>query len=312
MSQFADALNLLERVRSWLLRTSDEPARRDRIADVLLKEERLCETLGLRGRQLQLSDELIALLAPQGASERLAEAYLRQGDVSTLLKRFDAADRALATALRMSRERDDAALERNALRSIGLLRWHQGRHAEALTITENALAIDRQRGDDLAVAGDLSNLGNILRSMGEHERAVAILDEALEMPAVDGDPIKRAYILHMVANAYRSLGDVGRALDYLSEADESARANMLPIQRSFHLTSIAHMHLQEGRVAESLRLYQEAVELSRRARHADGLAQSLRMLGEVLSVSGATRRRCRICRKPRSCSHSSRTARRRA
>jgi serine/threonine protein kinase/tetratricopeptide (TPR) repeat protein len=286
LSQFGDALSLLERVRSWLMRMPEEPARLERIADVLLRQERLCETLGMRGRQLQLSGELITLLAAHGVSVRLAEAYLRQGDVSTLLKRFDAADRALATSLRMSRDRADSALERNALRSIGLLRWHQGRHAEALAITENALAIDRQREDDLAVAGDLSNLGSILKSMGEHQRALVILEEALSMPVVAGDPIKRAYILHNIGNVHRARGNVGRALEYLQRADESARANMLPIQRSFHLTSIAHIHLQEGRLEESLRLYQEAVELSRRARHADGLAQSLRMLGEVLFAIG--------------------------
>ena len=286
LSQFADALDMLERVQSWLTRVADEPARRDRIADVLLRQERLCETLGMRGRQLQIGAELIALLGSYGGSVRLAEAYLRQGDVSTLLKRFDAADRALATSLRMARERGDAALERSALRSIGLLRWHQGRHDDALAITEHALAIDRQREDELAVAGDLSNLGNILLSMGEHQRTLATLEEALAMRVVAGDPIKRAYILHIIANVHRAQGNVGRALEYLQEADASARANMLPIQRSFHLTSIAHIHLQEGRLAESLRIYQEAVELSRRARHADGLAQSLRMLGEVLFAIG--------------------------
>jgi tetratricopeptide (TPR) repeat protein len=76
------------------------------------------------------------------------------------------------------------------------------------------------------------------------------------------------------------------ALEYLQRADDSARAHMLPIQRSFHLTSIAHIRLQEGRLDDSLRLYQEAVDLSRHARHAEGLAQSLRVLGEVLFALG--------------------------
>jgi tetratricopeptide (TPR) repeat protein len=57
---------------------------------------------------------------------------------------------------------------------------------------------------------------------------------------------------------------------------------LLPIQRSFHLTSIAHIDLQQGRVESALRTYREAIELSRRARHATGLAQSLRALGQVL------------------------------
>jgi len=286
LSQFADALGMLERVQSWLTRLPDEPGRRARMADVLLKQERLCETLGMRGRQLQLTAELIGLLAPHGASVGLAEAYLRQGDASTLLKRFDAADRALATSLRMSRECGDAALESNALRSMGLLRWHQGRHAEAMAITETALAIDRQRQDDLAVAGDLANLGNIVRSMGDHARALEILEEALAMQAVANDPIKRSYVLHNIANIYTAQGNIGRALEYLRVADDEAREHMLAIQRSFHLTSIAHIHLQEGRLTDSIGIYQEAVEMSRRARHADGLAQSLRMLGELLFAIG--------------------------
>ena len=71
---------------------------------------------------------------------RLAEVYLRQGDLSTLLKRFDAADRALATALRIGHEREDTTLLRSGLRSLGLLRWHEGRHADALEITRRVLA----------------------------------------------------------------------------------------------------------------------------------------------------------------------------
>src|SRR6185436_2621171 len=215
LSQFADALGMLEQVQSWLARLPDPAAQRDQVADVLLRQERLCETLGLRSRQQQISADLVALLAPHGPSARLAEAYLRQGDVSTLLKRFDIADRALATALRLSRERADAPLERRALRSIGLLRWHEGRHVEALAMTEQALAIDRERGDQLAIAGDLSNIVPILRSLGEHDRAIACLEEALAIPALTDDPLKRQYLLHNIANVHRSLGNLSRALEYL-------------------------------------------------------------------------------------------------
>ena len=80
----------------------------------------------------QIIDTLIAQLARDGSSARLAEVYLRQGDLSTLLKRFDAADRALSTALRIGQERGDTTLLRSGLRSLGLLRWHEGRHDEAL------------------------------------------------------------------------------------------------------------------------------------------------------------------------------------
>jgi serine/threonine protein kinase/tetratricopeptide (TPR) repeat protein len=281
LSQFADALGTLDQVLEWAGRVSGG-TRNDVIVDLLLEQERLCETLGLRARQQQIIDSLIARLAREGSSARLAEVYLRQGDLSTLLKRFDAADRALGTALRIGQEREDTTLVRSALRSLGLLRWHEGRHAEALEITRRVLALDRECHDDLAVAVDLTNLGSILKATGDYAAAHAQLEAALAMPALHKDPKKLVYTQHNLANVYRAKGDLEGALDCLLQSDEIARIHLLPIQRSFHLTSIAHIQLQLGRIETALETWRAAVDLSRRARHADGLVQSLRMLGNAL------------------------------
>jgi tetratricopeptide (TPR) repeat protein len=163
-----------------------------------------------------------------------------------------------------------------------LLRWHEGRHAEALAITESALAIDRERHDELAVAGDLANLGVILKNMGEYSRALVSLEEALAIPALAQDPTTLVYSLQNLANVHRTLGNLDRALELLQRADDISRAHLLPIHRSFHLMAIAHIFLQQSRIQESLQTYEEAVALSRRAQHADGLVQSLRALGDVL------------------------------
>ena len=45
---------------------------------------------------------------------------------------------------------------------------------------------------------------------------------------------------------------------------------------------MAHIELQQGHIETALDTYRAAVDLSRRARHADGLVQSLRMLGNTL------------------------------
>lgn len=286
LSQFADALLTLDRVHEWIMRLREDEERSDLLADVLLQQERLCETLGQRGRQERIVDDLISQLAPRGASERLAQAYLRKGDLATLLRRFDAADRALSTALRISRERNDGALEHTALRSMGLLRWHEGRHAEALAITETAFVINSERGNELAQAVDLANRGVILKSMGDYPRALECLEKALAMPSMAQDPPTQVYALSNIANVHRSLGNVASALEYLERADALARDHLLPIQRSFHLMAIAHVLLQQGQIAESLKTYEDSVALSRRARHADGLVQGLRALGDVLCGLG--------------------------
>jgi tetratricopeptide (TPR) repeat protein/class 3 adenylate cyclase len=286
LSQFADALVILDRVLTWLEQLPDDDARRDLKADVLLQYERACETLGLRSRQREIIEQLVGHLAPHGSSRRLAESHLRQGDLLTLLRRFDAADRSLTIALRISREHEDAALERHILRSIGLLRWHEGRFEEARALAVSALTIDRERGDEPAVAGDLANLGNILKCMGDYPGALQRLEEALAMPALARDPKKSTYALHKLANVHRAMGNLESALACLHQADEICRVHLLPIQRSFHLTSIAHIQLQQGSVDSSLRTYEKAVALSRRARHAEGLANSLRPFGEVLFALG--------------------------
>lgn len=296
LSQFAESLEILERAQSWLLRLPDDPERRDALVDILFRQERLCETLGLRGRQQRIIDEVVTLLQPAGDPARLAEAYVRLGDLSTLLRRFEDAEAALDQALRLRGELGDAVGRRNVLRSLGLLRWHQGRDEDALRCIEAALAMDRERADFEAQVGDLANLGGVLKGMGQHHRARTTLEEALAlsegleagregMPETDLS-YKRAYILHHLANVHRELGDDAGALEYLAQARTLTAEKRLPIQLSYHFTSTAHIYLRHGKVEECLRLYREAVELTRKAKFAPGLAQALRFLGEVLSGLG--------------------------
>ncbi len=292
LSQFAESLEILERAQSWLLRLPGDPERREALVDILFRQERLCETLGLRGRQQRIIDELVTLLEPSSDRAGLAEAYLRLGDVSTLLRRFEDAEAALDRALRLRSELGDAIGQRNVLRSLGLLRWHQGRDQEALHWIEAALAMYRERGDLEAQVGDLANLGSVLKGMGEADRARATLEEALllseQLESASGSvpetdlSYKRAYILHNLANVHRELGDDAKALEYLTQARTLALEKRLPIQLSYHFTSTAHIYLRHGRVEECLALYREAVELTRKAKFALGLAQALRFLGEVL------------------------------
>ncbi len=282
LSHFSDALATLDQVHGWVLKHSDDVARRNLLADVMLRQERLCETLGMRARQLTLVDDLITLLAPHGGSGRLAEAYLRQGDVFTLLRRFDAADRALNTALVLTRELGDRPGERNAHRSIGLLRSHEGRLPDAITSIERALSLDLDLGERTAAAGDVASLGNVLRHMGRHEEALEVLRQALDYVTPDQEPTKWCAVMTVIAAVHRDLGRADEALEYMQQAKQMAVERRLPILASFSLPTIAHIQLEQGRVEESLATYRESIELSRRARHGDGLAQALRAAGEVL------------------------------
>ena len=279
LSQNADVMSTLERAEEWARRLPDAPLRRDLLADVLLRTERLCETLGQRTRQLALVESLIALLAPHGPSERLAQAYLRQGDALTLLRRFESAERSLMTARQIAVERGDGAGERNALRSLSFLRNHEGRHTEALELIEQVLDLSEAADDRRAEHGDLASVANILRALGEPARARDVLQAAIDRTDHAANPFRYGALLNVMATLHRDLGDFPAALEYYRRT-----ANFVSntVYASFSLPGIAYIQLQQGDVETALATYREAVEMNRRARYADGTANASRSLGEVL------------------------------
>ncbi|MGH9857486.1 MAG: tetratricopeptide repeat protein, partial [Acidobacteriota bacterium] len=200
----------------------------------------------------------------------------------TLLARFDAAEEALNKSLELSRLLEDRAGERNALRSVGFMRWHQGKNEEAISMNEKALSIDRERGDTEAVATDLTNLGSVLRNHGNHAAALKCLEEALQLYDQIEDPVKHAAALHLSGNVHRDLGNSEEAMHYMQAAMAVSTRYKLVIMQSFHLTSLANMCWQQGKMKECLDMQKKAVEINRKSRYADGLANSLRMVGETL------------------------------
>jgi class 3 adenylate cyclase/tetratricopeptide (TPR) repeat protein len=282
LSHFHEAVTMLEQVQPYLFQLPEDQSRQEVLIDVLLQQERLCETLGQRERQQAIINQIISLLQPAGDLARLAEVYVRQGDLYTLLRRFTAAAEALDKSLRISRDLSDPIGERNALRSLGLLCWHEGKNEEALERIEEVLNIDRQQEDTESIVGDLANLGSVLRSLEDYERARTCLEEGLQLCEVIQNPIKQSYILQMLGNIHRSLGKDDEAIVSFQRAAKITEQNRLPIHQSYHLTSLAHIYFRQGRIQESLQLYEQAIDVSRKAKHAEGLSQSLRMLGEVL------------------------------
>jgi len=282
LSQFADALAMLDHTEEWVARVDDETVRFDLLVDVMLRQERLCETLGLRTRQLDLIERLIALLTPGGDSPRLAEVHIRHGDVSTLLRRFEQADRALATALESSERRGDRSAMRNAYRSIGLLRSHQGRFEEAVASVQCALAIDLELEEHAAAAMDTASLGSALRRLGRLDEAVTALTWAFDLIGPADEPLQLCSLHVVISQVYREIGDTDAALRHLEVVRDLAISRRLPLSIPFGLLGIASLKLAQGRADEALAAYRQSVDSCRRARYVEGLVQSLRGLGEAL------------------------------
>ena len=297
LHQNVDALRQLDRTREWAT-LLDGQRRRETTIEILFRQERVCEELGIRERQRQILDELVALLESGDDRARLAEAYLRRGELQTLLREFDAAEDALERSLRLRRAEGNVLGERASLRGLGFLRWTQSRYEDALACNEAALAIDRQLGRLNAIVGDLQNLASVCIALGRHERARVSLEEALELsePARDGaDPAcrdlweARLAVLYSYGNLLARCGELDRALEYLGRDGEWMQENQNPIRVGNFFTAAAHVHLRKGMVAESLEDYRHAIAITRKAQLAPQLAQALLLYGEMLITLGRER-----------------------
>jgi tetratricopeptide (TPR) repeat protein len=291
LAQYMEALQILDRTQRWLINLPAGTERQDALLEILLRQERLCETLGQRGRQQRIIDELIRQLEPDGDAAMLAEAHLRQGDVCTLRRRFLDGEVALQRSLRIMREIGDEAGEGRALRSLGLLRWYQGRNQEALACIADVVEMDRDRNDTVALVGDLTSLAIVLKSMDQCASAKMRLEEGYDIAEAAiaagsiaaGDlHVKQAYILNGLAILCREEGDLDAAVDYLARSEEIAEVRRLPVYLPYHHAVAAHIFLQQGRVEECLTRYRLVVEMARKVKYVPGLSQTLRIQAELL------------------------------
>ena len=195
LSQFAEALRALEDTESWLRKLPEEGDRLGRLTDLLLRKERVCETLGDREQQQSIIDELLSLLESAGDRQRLADVSVRQGELHARLGRSQEAEQSLESSLTIAKELSDPLRERNALQAMGFLHWSRGNYDQAISHNNAVLEIDRSRSDTEKIALDLTNLGAVLRSAGDHERSVSYLEEAIQIYEAVDNPVRKAYAL---------------------------------------------------------------------------------------------------------------------
>ena len=280
--QFAEALRLLEQMKVAISQLPPDRGRHGILIETLLEEERLCDTLGWRERQEAVLEQIFSTLRGHNDRVSLAAAWLRQGDLFTQLGRFEKADHALSEALSIRRELPDPAGESHTLRSLSFLRWHQGKHAEAVACNEAALAIDRERGDFRAMSHDLTNLAPLLQHLGDSSGALQRLHEALALEATQQDPFNRMTILFNIGNVYNKSGDLDRALSYYRDSLKVCVEHHLRINHTLVLCSIASIHWKQGRQAECLDLYAEVLKICRTMNYRRGLSNALTAVGNFL------------------------------
>ncbi|MCI0421534.1 MAG: tetratricopeptide repeat protein, partial [Acidobacteria bacterium] len=277
LSRFWEALSTLEQAELWLLNLPDGQERKEILINIMLQQERQCETLRLHERQQALIDRMLSLLDPATDHAMLGEVYIRQGELYTILRRSDEAETFLNKSLAIWRSLSDAKGERSALRSMGLLHWRQGRYEDAVACNERAIAIDQSLNDSVGYADDRLNLGQVLRSMGDPEGALRCMEESLRINEV----LHRNFFhgIWVIANVYRSIGESKKAMEYFRQVYELNKQYRVPYKEPFVLDTIANICWEQGETDECLGLCDELVSLTRNLNIRPELAQALNVLG---------------------------------
>lgn len=282
-----ETVETLIRVRGWIELSDKDPEERNSLlVELLLDLERYLEKLGRRSDQQAVIDDLRALLPTDELTKELGEVCVREGDLYTLLDRYDAAPPLFHRALEIAEQLGDAVLRGRVVRSFGHLLWRQGNYDEAVPWLEQAIAHARDSADTSRLIVDLLNLGRALRRQDNFDRAVEIGDEALGLANETGNPADQSYAYNYMGHLLRAMDRADDAIEAFKEGARLAREARIPAREGFNMLGAAAIYLEKGQLDEGLAAYEESVRLARRANRADHLAQSLVLLAEALSNCG--------------------------
>ncbi len=192
--------------------------------------------------------------------DTIGRTYVEAGD-------YDAAERHLPVALELKRSvyGEDDPETRIALFHVGLMRYRQGRVAEAEQLYRSSLeGWRRARQSDTAGAATVAHsLGILLYENGRVPEGVPLLEESLEIRRSGADPHPDAAFQTMTALGLAHL-KVGRA-----EAAEPLLEGVLEQRRAIlgethphtieSVYNLAGLYGETGRVSDAERLYLDAL-----------------------------------------------------
>ncbi len=214
------------------------------------------------------------------------DTLLEKGKVLNLIGELASAQTALAAALEMATQIQDA--DRQSLISLALsnILVDLGHDDEGMEYARQALVFYETIGDKSGRVAAIHQIANILNQMGEHEQARTQFHHLLEMPEVANDDAVTAKVLRALGTSYSQKGDYVKAELYYKQAIALSRKNDVPLVLADTLSNLGIVYWYQSKYDQALALVQEAQQLHKAIGHKEGIVNASGNIGAIYFYLG--------------------------
>ncbi len=202
-------------------------------------------------------------LAREKHPELLSEVTLAQGTMLLLRNNFADAQSRFRNALEIARREKQSFVEANALGSLGVAALRQQHYDESIDWLQESLEISHQLGNPTQQEKTLGNLGWTYFKLGDYEKALSLFERAAKICTEQGLVKDEQIWLSNSGLIYSTVGDLDRGeKDYLA-ALAIARKLENKALIAITLNNISRLELARGKLQEAQRDASEALSLSK-------------------------------------------------
>jgi CHAT domain-containing protein/Tfp pilus assembly protein PilF len=214
----------------------------------------------------------------QSQNTSQAKQLLEQAAFFVQSNQLLAAQTKLEQALRVALENKDFKEQKDALTSLGIVYYRQGRYIQAMEFLQRSQSIS---GDVSQNGKLLSSQGLVALELGDYRQALTNFQQAQGTQIQDIDEENRNQI--GLGEAYRYLGLYAQSLEVLQQ---SVRVAGDLTSRGICLNAIGDVYFDLGEYASALDYYQQALALRQSIGDLYGVARTQNNLGRTYNKLG--------------------------
>lgn len=232
--------------------------------------------------------ESIAVSKRKGNQEQLASTYLRLGFMFRGIGRFDEALEAYKNSERIRTELNDERGLASVFNNMGILYRAMGDQEKAFESYTKSIEIREKLGDQEFLSSAVMNLGVWMAIERRFDEALVYFERYRNIQEELKDTSNLVMVTTNIGNVYSDQGIYEKALEYYhqsvdlleqsSEKDEGNRAQIL--------FNIGYLYGKREYYEEAISSTKEALEIYRKFKGKDDIAQSYKNIGQFFDELG--------------------------